>query len=78
MEYYTRRAGRLRVRWLHAWVRGQVRRAVRYLGRSRIEAELHALDARTLKDIGISRSDVPGIASGDHFRDDSRYPRRWR
>jgi uncharacterized protein YjiS (DUF1127 family) len=75
MEHYLRRAGRLRMRWMHAWVRGWIRRVGHWLDRGRIEAELHALDARTLKDIGITRSDVPGIASGAYGRDDSRRAR---
>lgn len=78
MEHYTRRARRLRVRWINAWFRGWTRRAVRWLDRGRIEAELHALDARTLKDIGITHGDVPGIASGDYGKDASRRARRWR
>jgi uncharacterized protein YjiS (DUF1127 family) len=50
-----------------------ISRAVQY---RRTFAELAALDDRTLADLGISRSDIPAIASGHFVRDaESEYRR---
>jgi uncharacterized protein YjiS (DUF1127 family)/ketosteroid isomerase-like protein len=73
--YYARRAHALRSRFMRAWLRNLVRRMVRYWQRHMAEAELDALDDRALHDIGISRSDIPAIASKFYFRDESRRQR---
>lgn len=38
--------------------------------------ELMRMDARQLKDIGLTQSDIPAIVDGSYFRDASRFPRR--
>jgi len=74
-EVYTARARRLRAEATAALARG-LARAVRdrlaelwsayqaYRERRRTYAELTALDDAALRDIGISRSDIPAIARG--------------
>lgn len=72
MDLYVHRTHRLRARWMRVVLRAWRRGLVRWLRSHRVEAELAALDARMLRDIGITRTDVPRIASGAWFRDDSR------
>ena len=43
-----------------------INRAIQY---RRTTTELASLDDRTLADLGISRSDIPAIASGNYARD---------
>jgi uncharacterized protein YjiS (DUF1127 family)/ketosteroid isomerase-like protein len=71
IAYYVHRAGRLRTRWM----RRLIGRIAHFRQRRAAEAELHALDARTLHDIGIAPGDIPAIASGVYFRDDGRRQR---
>lgn len=40
-----------------------------WVGRDAVYRELAALDERELKDIGITRGDIPGIVEGTFFRD---------
>lgn len=54
-------ARRLRLRYLYRFVRGWWQR---WRGISRIEAELRALDARELSDMGLAPGDIPAVARG--------------
>ena len=56
--------GALKTLW--ARIADPIFRAVQY---RRTFAELASLDDRTLMDLGISRSDIPAIASGSYVRD---------
>lgn len=75
IEYYERRAHDLRIQFMRYWLRNLIRRVTRFWQRPTTEAELNALDDRALHDIGISRSDIPAIASGIYFGDESRRQR---
>ncbi|MBD3816848.1 MAG: nuclear transport factor 2 family protein [Halothiobacillus sp.] len=70
--YYERRARALRSRFMRVWLRNLLCQLARLWQRRTKEAELNALDDRALHDIGISRSDIPAIASGLYFLDKSR------
>lgn len=75
MGYYKRRAHALRSRFMCVWLRNLVCRMVRCWRPRTTEVELNALEEHALHDIGISRSDIPAIASGIYFRDESRRQR---
>jgi uncharacterized protein YjiS (DUF1127 family) len=79
MEYYTRRARALRAETVGlglgrfgAWLGRLVRRLITRIARLRTRNALAALDHRMLQDLGIGRSDIDAIASGDFFTDVTR------
>jgi uncharacterized protein YjiS (DUF1127 family) len=65
----------LRARELRSWLRGLTALVAGYWRRRAVEAELYSLDNRGLRDIGIGRGDIPAIADGAYFQDDSRRQR---
>jgi uncharacterized protein YjiS (DUF1127 family) len=71
IEYYESRARRLR----SSYITNLFVRLVRCWRRSSVHLELQVLDERTMRDIGISHSDIPAIVSGAYFRDDTRRQR---
>lgn len=76
IEHYERRASELRSRFVWLCLRKLARRISQFWRRRSAEAELNALDDRTLYDIGITRCDIPSIVSGVFARDASRRQRR--
>lgn len=66
-EQGVRTEGRV-ARWWRAFWERQAQRSV--------EALLHALDERTLKDIGLSRGQIGSAVRGD-YRRHSRDPHSW-
>lgn len=72
IPYYERRIRRLRTRWLHMVIRRMIGRMVACVRRSALSNELRSLDDRALRDMGISRDDIPAIVSGAFARDDTR------
>src|SRR5262245_7366246 len=56
--------GALKTLWSR--IADPIARAIQY---RRTSAELASLNDRTLADLGISRSDIPAIASGSYIRD---------
>lgn len=75
IAYYTKRAEALRARWLRRWLRTLITRGAGWWARQVARKELGALDDRSLKDIGITRTDIPAIISGAFFEDPSRIGR---
>lgn len=73
--YYEQRARKLRARWMRSWLHGVVDRVAAFWRRRATAAKLYALDERTLRDIGITRGDIPAIASGAFFQDETRRQR---
>jgi uncharacterized protein YjiS (DUF1127 family) len=78
-EYYARRARALRAETVgiglgrfSAWVARLVHRLIARIARFRTRNALTALDRRMLQDLGIGRSDIDAIASGDFFTDATR------
>jgi len=75
IAYYERRMRRLRARWMRMWLRGIVRRIGESWRRRLAAAELYSLDERALRDMGITRGDIPAVVSGGYVRDESRRQR---
>lgn len=75
IDYYVRRARELRARLMRLWLRRFIGRVTRFWRRRAVGAELYALDERAMHDIGIARGDIPAIASGAYFQDESRRQR---
>lgn len=79
MEYYTRRARALRAETVGiglgrfgAWLGRLAHKLIARIARLRTRNALAALDRRMLQDLGIGRSDIDAIASGDFFSDATR------
>lgn len=75
IAYYEGRMRRLRARWMRMWLRRFVGRIGESWRRRLAAAELYTLDEHALRDMGITRGDIPAIASGAYVRDESRRPR---
>jgi uncharacterized protein YjiS (DUF1127 family) len=75
IAFYTKRAEALRARWLRRWLRTLIARGAGWWARQVARKELSALDERSLKDIGITRTDIPAIISGAFLKDPSRIGR---
>lgn len=61
-------ARRMRSRAIAAFLNKIVGSLVASLRRSAAEAELRALDDRTLHDMGLSRSSIPAAVAGEMYR----------
>jgi uncharacterized protein YjiS (DUF1127 family) len=79
MDYYTRRARALRSETvgiglgrISALLGRLAHRLIARIARLRTRNALAALDHRMLQDLGIGRSDIDAIASGDFFSDVTR------
>lgn len=75
IEYHEWRARTLRARWMRVWLCRFIAHVTRLWRRRAKKAELYTLDERTLRDIGIVYGDIPMIASGAYFYDESRKQR---
>lgn len=75
VPFYESRARILRARFMMMWLRRLATWVVQGWRRRRLASELYALDERTLRDLGIARSDIPAIASGSYCRDATRQRR---
>jgi len=82
LDYYERRARRLRAQAMRAWLDAGLRllvdagqRIKSCARRAALHRELDRLDGSALKDIGLGAGDLPAIASGDFFADPTRRQR---
>lgn len=81
-EFYERRARQLRAEAVHAWI-GTIaafsakawKRIESGARRAATQRSLNTLDARALKDIGLTSGDVTAVASGEFFVDPTRRQR---
>ena len=75
IRYHEWRARKLRDRWMRVWLGRFIAHVTRLWRCRAVKAKLDTLDERTLHDIGIVYGDIPTIASGSYFHDESRKQR---
>jgi uncharacterized protein YjiS (DUF1127 family) len=61
--------------WIVSTLGWIVRPFAKAWARARVQDELMGMDDRLLADIGISRADIPSIASGSYVQTEMRVPR---